>query len=79
MVAICFALCPIVNSSFVFVAAYIKAVAALLIIAATLTFFAFMLNVFGLKAHDLHPKYFFYKVATYLSLLSGTFSLCSIL
>uniref|UniRef100_A0A0M3I133 Transmembrane protein 47 n=1 Tax=Ascaris lumbricoides TaxID=6252 RepID=A0A0M3I133_ASCLU len=58
--------------------AYIKAVAALLIIAAVFTFFAFILNIFGLKAHDLHRKYFFYKVATYLSLLSVLLELISL-
>ncbi|VDK20645.1 unnamed protein product [Anisakis simplex] len=58
--------------------AYIKAVAALLIIAAVLTLFAFVLNIFGLKANDLQRKYFFYKIATYLSLLSVLLELISL-
>uniref|UniRef100_A0A0M3ITV9 MARVEL domain-containing protein n=1 Tax=Ascaris lumbricoides TaxID=6252 RepID=A0A0M3ITV9_ASCLU len=66
-----------ISSPFAF-SAYIKAVAALLIIAAIFTFFAFILNIFGLKAHDLHRKYFFYKVATYLSLLSVLLELISL-
>ncbi|VDM07045.1 unnamed protein product [Wuchereria bancrofti] len=59
--------------------AYIKLVAAFLITAAVLTFFAFFLNVFGLRAQDLHRKYVFYKFATYLSLLGVFLQLVSLI
>uniref|UniRef100_A0A0R3RFQ6 Transmembrane protein 47 n=1 Tax=Elaeophora elaphi TaxID=1147741 RepID=A0A0R3RFQ6_9BILA len=58
---------------------YIKLVAAFLITAAVLTFFAFFLNVFGLRAQDLHRKYVFYKFATYLSLLGVFLELVSLI
>ncbi|VBB25647.1 unnamed protein product [Acanthocheilonema viteae] len=60
-------------------AAYIKLVAAFLITAAVLTFFAFFLNIFGLRAQDLHRKYVFYKFATYISLLGVFLELVSLI
>lgn len=46
-----------------------------MLIAAASTLFALMVNVLGLKSDDLHRKFVFYKIATYLSLLSGLFFL----
>ena len=51
---------------------YIKAVAALMIIALCLTFFAAILNICGLSKSDIRRKYIFYKFATYLAILAGT-------
>ncbi|VDK67382.1 unnamed protein product [Litomosoides sigmodontis] len=58
---------------------YIKLVAAFLITAAALTFFAFFLNIFGLRSQDLHRKYVFYKFATYISLLGVFLELVSLI
>uniref|UniRef100_A0A8R1XRN1 Uncharacterized protein n=1 Tax=Onchocerca volvulus TaxID=6282 RepID=A0A8R1XRN1_ONCVO len=53
--------------------------AALLITAAVFTFFAFFLNVFGLRSRDLHWKYVFYKFATYISLFGVFLELISLI
>ncbi|VDM99154.1 unnamed protein product [Thelazia callipaeda] len=65
--------------AFCLFSAYIRVVAALLIIAAVLTVFAFVLNVIGLRLQDLHCKYIFYKFATYLSLLGVFLELVSLI
>ncbi|CAI4226320.1 unnamed protein product [Auanema sp. JU1783] len=50
--------------------AYIKAVAALMIIALIFTGVAFFLNICGLSMSDIRRKYIFYKIATYLALFA---------
>jgi len=44
----------------------------LMLIATATTVFAILVNAMGLKSNDLHRKYVFYKIATYLSLVAGT-------
>lgn len=42
-----------------------------MLIASALTLFALLVNILGLKSDDLHRKFVFYKIATYLSLFAG--------
>jgi len=58
--------------------AYVKAVAALLIAAAILTFIAALLNIFGLRSSDLHHKHLAYKLATYIALVAVLCELVSL-
>lgn len=53
--------------------AYVKVVAGLLIFAAVMTAIGAFANALGLKSNDLHRKYVFYKTATCLALLCGSF------
>ncbi|KAI6216316.1 Cell junction protein VAB-9 [Aphelenchoides fujianensis] len=59
--------------------AYIIAVAVLLVIATVITFLGLVFNLLGLKSNDLHRKYLFYKLATYLSLFSVLCELTSLI
>uniref|UniRef100_A0A1I7X3H7 ZP domain-containing protein n=1 Tax=Heterorhabditis bacteriophora TaxID=37862 RepID=A0A1I7X3H7_HETBA len=58
---------------------YIKAVAALMIIALILTAFAFLLNICGLSKTDIRRKYIFYKFATYLAIVSVLLELTALI
>ncbi|KAI6197349.1 hypothetical protein M3Y94_01213400 [Aphelenchoides besseyi] len=58
---------------------YVLAVAILLIISTVATFFGVIFNILGLKSNDLHRKYLFYKIATYLSLFSVLCELTSLI
>uniref|UniRef100_A0A915E064 Uncharacterized protein n=1 Tax=Ditylenchus dipsaci TaxID=166011 RepID=A0A915E064_9BILA len=60
-------------------AAFITAVAVLIIFAEVLTFLALCANVFGLKSNDLHRKYVFYKAATYMVLVAVLCELVSLI
>lgn len=48
----------------------ITTVVVLLIISASCTFFGILVNTFGLRSNDLHRKYVFYKITTFLSLVT---------
>jgi hypothetical protein len=58
--------------------AYIKIVAAMLIIAGLITLAAIVLNVLGLSSKDFHRKYLYYKIATYLALIAVLLELVSL-
>ncbi|VDM53593.1 unnamed protein product [Angiostrongylus costaricensis] len=58
---------------------YIKAVAALMIIALIFTAIAFFLNVCGLSKSDIRRKYIFYKFATYLAILAVLMELTALI
>jgi len=57
---------------------FITLVVVLLVIAAAATGFAVIVNALGLKSNDLHKKFVFYKIATYLTLLSVLCELVSL-
>ncbi|VDL71716.1 unnamed protein product [Nippostrongylus brasiliensis] len=58
---------------------YIKAVAALMIIALIFTAVAFFLNICGLSKSDIRRKYIFYKFATYLAILAVLLELTALI
>lgn len=43
----------------------------MIIVAAVSSLLAMIANLLGLNSNDLHRKYVFYKVATYMVLLAG--------
>ena len=53
---------------------FVRVASVLIIIAAAGTLFALFVNTAGLRSNDLHRKYVFYKAATWLSLIAGTFT-----
>lgn len=59
--------------------AYIKAVAALLVLATILSFSALIMNGLGLCVRVIQRKYMFYKIATYLALFSVLLDLVSLI
>ncbi|KJH41860.1 hypothetical protein DICVIV_12154 [Dictyocaulus viviparus] len=58
---------------------YIKAVAALMIIALIFTVIAFFLNICGLSKSDIRRKYIYYKFATYLAILAVLMELTALI
>ncbi|KAI1708727.1 PMP-22/EMP/MP20/Claudin family domain-containing protein [Ditylenchus destructor] len=58
--------------------AFITVVAVMIIVAAVASLLAMIANLLGLNSNDLHRKYVFYKVATYMVLLAVLCELLSL-